>query len=185
LIRGCLYLPSKATRWQNNIRSKSKEPPKVTLQLTEGQMAPDLTLPRDGGSLVTLSALRGTAVVIFSYGGDGTPTCTTEVMDFNARTTDFAALGVTVMGLSKDSVAKHEKFRTKMGITLPLLSDKDTQVMEAWGAFGEKLFFGKQVLGVLRQTFLIDATGKLEKIWAVDRVKGHADEVLAYLKTRA
>jgi peroxiredoxin Q/BCP len=154
----------------------------VTLQLTEGQMAPDLTLPRDGGSLVTLSALRGTAVVIFSYGGDGTPTCTTEVMDFNARTTDFAALGVTVMGLSKDSVAKHEKFRTKMGITLPLLSDKDSQVMEAWGAFGEKLFFGKMVQGVLRSTVLIRPGGQIAQIWKVDKVKGHAGHVLAALQ---
>ena len=153
--------------------------------LTPGQTAPDFTLPRDDGSLVTLSALRGRPVVIFAYGADGTPTCTNEVMDFNALAPEFAALGVEVLGLSKDSAAKHAKFRTKMAITLPLLSDHGNQMMEDWGAFGEKLFFGKLVQGVLRQTFLIDAAGKLEHIWKVDRVKDHAAEVLAYLKTRA
>ena len=152
--------------------------------IAQGQTAPDFTLPRDGGSMVTLSALRPAPVVIFTYGGDGTPTCTNEVMDFNALAADFEALGVTVLGLSKDTVAKHDKFRAKMAITLPLLSDHGGQMMENWGAFGEKLFFGKQVQGVLRQTFLIDSAGTLENIWKVDRVKDHAAEVLAYLKAR-
>lgn len=152
--------------------------------IAQGQTAPDFTLPRDGGSMVTLSALRPAPVVIFTYGGDGTPTCTNEVMDFNALAAAFEALGVTVLGLSKDTVAKHDKFRAKMAITLPLLSDHGGQMMENWGAFGEKLFFGKQVQGDLRQTFLIDSAGTLEKIWKVDRVKDHAAEVLAYLKAR-
>ncbi len=152
--------------------------------LTPGQMAPDFTLPRDDGTTVTLSALRGRPVVIFTYGADGTPTCTNEVMEFNTLAPQFAALGVDVLGLSKDTVAKHAKFRTKMGITLPLLSD-GSQMMEAWGAFGEKLFFGKLVQGVLRQTFLIDANGTLEHIWKVDRVKDHAAAVLAHLQARA
>ncbi len=153
--------------------------------LTPGQTPPDFTLPRDDGSLVTLSALRGRPVVIFAYGADGTPSCTNEVMEFNTLAPQFAALGVDVLGLSKDTVAKHAKFRTKMGITLPLLSDHGTQMMEAWGAFGEKLFFGKLVQGVLRQTFLIDADGTLAHIWKVDRVKDHAAEVLAHLQARA
>ena len=152
--------------------------------LTTGQLAPDFTLPRDDGTLVTLSALRGKPTVIFTYGADGTPTCTNEVMEFNSLAPQFAALEVQVFGLSKDSPAKHAKFRTKMGITLPLLSDHGTQMMEGWGAFGEKLFFGKLVQGVLRQTFLIDAQGNLEHIWKVDRVKDHAAEVLAHLQAR-
>lgn len=150
--------------------------------IAQGHAAPDFTLPRDGGALVTLSALRPAPVVIFAYGADGTPSCTNEVMEFNALAADFAALGVTVLGLSKDSVAKHDKFRAKMGITLPLLSAKDSTVMEEWGAFGEKLFFGKLVQGVLRQTFLIDGTGTLAHIWTVDRVKDHAAAVLAHLQ---
>ena len=153
--------------------------------ITQGHFAPDFTLPRDGGSAVTLSALRPGLVLIVTYGGDGTPTCTNEVMEFNGLHSEFQALGVTVLGLSKDSVAKHGKFRAKMGIDFPLLSDHGRHVMEDWGAFGEKLFFGKMVQGVLRQTFLIDGAGMLEKIWKVDRVKGHAAEVLAYLKARS
>ncbi len=149
-----------------------------------GQPAPDFTLARDGGAMVTLSALRPAPVVIFAYGGDGTPSCTNEVMDFNGLAEQFAALDVTVMGLSKDPVARHDKFIAKMGIVLPLLSDKAGHMMEDWGAFGEKLFFGKQVLGVLRKTFLIDSAGLVEQVWQVDRVKGHAAEVLAYLKAR-
>ena len=154
----------------------------MTALVTQGQMAPDFTLPRDGGALVTLSALRPARVVVFTYGADGTPSCTNEVMDFNALLPEFAALGVVILGLSKDSVAKHDKFIAKMGLKMPLLSAKDSQMMESWGAFGEKLFFGKLVQGVLRSTFLIDGAGKIAHIWKVDKVKGHAAEVLAHLK---
>ena len=149
--------------------------------ITEGTMAPDFTLNRDGGGTVTLSALRPRSVVLFTYGGDGTPTCTNEVMEFNALHAEFQAAGVEVIGLSKDSVARHDKFIAKMAITMPLASDHGGHMMEDWGAFGEKLFFGKMVQGVLRQTFLIDGNGQLAKIWKVDRVKGHAAEVLAYV----
>ena len=150
--------------------------------INQGHMAPDFTLPRDGGSMVTLSALRPAPVVLFTYGADGTPTCTNEVMDFNTHLPGFAAAGITVLGLSKDSVAKHDKFVAKMGIGFPLLSDKDGHVMEDWGAFGEKLFFGKLVQGVLRSSFLIGADGRIQRIWKVDKVKGHAAEVLAALE---
>jgi peroxiredoxin Q/BCP len=154
----------------------------MTSDIALGQMAPDFTLPRDGGALVTLSSLRPKPVVLFAYGADGTPSCTNQVMDFNALLPEFADLGVAVLGLSKDSVAKHDKFIAKMGIKMPLLSAKDTQMMESWGAFGEKLFFGKLVQGVLRSTFLIDGAGKIAHIWKVDKVKDHAAEVLAHLK---
>ncbi len=150
----------------------------------QGQMAPDFTLPRDGGTLVSLSALRPARVVLFTYGADGTPTCTNEVMDFQAHLADFAAAGVTVLGLSKDSVAKHDKFAIKMGIGFALLSDKGGHMMEDWGAFGEKLFFGKLVQGVLRSTFLLDGDGRVVQIWKVDKVKGHAAAVLAAVNGR-
>ena len=154
----------------------------MTSHMTIGQMAPDFTLPRDGGALVTLSSWRPKPVVLFTYGADGTPSCTNEVMDFNALLPQFSNQGIVVLGLSKDSVAKHDKFIAKMGIKMPLLSDKDGQMMESWGAFGEKLFFGKLVQGVLRSTFLIDGAGKIAHIWKVDKVKGHAAEVLAHLQ---
>lgn len=152
--------------------------------IAEGQMAPDVTLPADDGTSVTLSSLRPAPVVLFAYGKDGTPTCTSEVMEFNALHPEFLALGVTVLGLSKDSVKAHDKFKAKEGISLTLLSDKDGQMMEDWGLFGQKLFFGKMVQGVLRQTVLIDGTGRIARIWAVDRVKGHAQAVLDHLKGR-
>ena len=147
--------------------------------ITEGQPAPDFTLPRDGGKSVTLSALRPQPVVLFTYGKDGTPTCTNEVMEFNALADAFRAAGVVVLGLSKDPVKSHDRFIAKQGISLPLLSDHGSTVMEDWDAHGEKLFFGKMVTGVLRTTFLIGGDGKVQKIWKVDKVKGHAAEVLA------
>ena len=149
--------------------------------ITEGQNAPDFTLPRDGGGTVTLSALRPQPVVLFTYGKDGTPTCTNEVMEFNALADAFRAAGAVVLGLSKDPVKSHDRFIAKQGITLPLLSDHGSTVMEDWGAHGEKLFFGKMVTGVLRTTFLIGGDGTVKKIWKVDKVKGHAAEVLAAL----
>lgn len=150
--------------------------------IVQGQTAPDFTLPRDGGGFVTLSGLRPAKVVLFTYGGDGTPTCTNEVMEFNALHDDFKAAGCVVLGVSKDSVKKHDKFIAKMGITLPLLSDDGGTMMQEWGAFGEKLFFGKLVQGVLRSTFLINAAGTLTHVWKVDKVKGHAAEVLAHVQ---
>lgn len=149
--------------------------------LIVGQPAPDLILPRDGGTEIRLSDLRPKHVVLFTYGADGTPSCTNEVMEFNALAADFAAANCVVIGLSKDSVKKHEKFIAKMGITLPLASDTGS-VMEELGAYGPKIFFGKPVIGVLRSTFWIDGAGKIAEIWKVDKVKGHAAEVLAKLR---
>jgi len=149
--------------------------------IAEGQPTPDFTLPRDGGGTVTLSSLRPQPVVLFTYGKDGTPTCTNEVMEFNALTDAFRAAGAVVLGLSKDPVKTHDRFIAKQGITLPLLSDHGGSVMEQWGAHGEKLFFGKMVTGVLRTTFLIGGDGIVRKIWKVDKVKGHAAEVLSAL----
>ncbi len=146
-----------------------------------GQPAPDLTLPRDGGGMIRLADLRPNRVVLFTYGGDGTPSCTQEVMEFNALAAEFAALECVVIGLSKDSVKKHDKFIAKMGITLTLASDTG-HVMEDLGAFGPKIFFGKPVVGVLRSTFLIDGAGVFSQIWKVDRVKGHAADVLAHVR---
>lgn len=147
--------------------------------IAQGQPAPDFTLPRDGGASVTLSALRPQPVVLFTYGKDGTPTCTNEVMDFNALLPAFQAAGVAVLGLSKDPVKSHDRFVAKQGIALPLLSDHGGTVMEDWGTHGEKLFFGKMVTGVLRTTFLIGGDGTVLRVWKVDKVKGHAAEVLA------
>ena len=148
--------------------------------ISAGDLAPDVKMNRDGGGTIRLANLRPGRVVLVSD-GDGTPNCTNEVMDFNGLLADFAAAGVTVVGLSKDSVKSHDKFIAKMGIAMALASDHGGRLMEDWGAFGEKLFFGKLVQGVLRTTFLIGGDGRVQKIWKVDRVKGHAAEVLAFL----
>ncbi len=148
--------------------------------LNIGQTFPDFTLPRDGGAAVQLSLIRPKRLILFAYGADGTPSCTQEVMDFNALSDDFAAKGAMVVGVSKDSPQKHDKFIAKMGIKIALASDTGT-FMEEIGAFGPKIFFGKPVIGVLRTTYLIDEKGILAKIWKVDKVKGHAAEVLAAL----
>ncbi len=147
--------------------------------LALNQTAPDFTLPRDGGGTLTLSAFRPKPLILFIYGKDGTPTCTNEVMDFNAALPAFHAAGYEVIGLSKDRASVHDKFKAKMAIQLILASDHGGHVMQDWGAFGEKLFFGKLVQGVLRTTFAIDGAGRIAGIWSVDKVKGHAAEVLA------
>lgn len=147
-----------------------------------GHKAPDFTLPACPGGPFTLSAQRPAPVVLFFYGKDGTPTCTAEAMDFAALLPDFSALGARVIGVSKDSLAAHARFIAKTGLGYALGSDQGGRMMEDWGAHGEKLFFGKRVQGVLRKTYLIDGDGLIAAAWAVDRVKGHAAEVLAALR---
>ena len=110
-------------------------------------MAPDFTLPRDGGETVTLSALRPGAVVLFFYPRDDTSGCTKEATAFTERAADFEALGVTVLGISKDSIASHEKFRDKHGLTVPLLSDAEAETCEAYGVWKEKNMYGKNSWG--------------------------------------
>lgn len=149
------------------------------MQVDQGQEAPDFTLPRDGGGSVTLSDLRGAPVVIFAYSEAGTPTCTQAAKEFSARLAEFRALGAAVLGLSPDPVAKQDRFREKHGLTVPLLADEGHAVLEAWGVWVEKQMFGNRYMGVERTTWLIDAGGKVAKVWRKVRQKGHVDAVLA------
>ena len=146
--------------------------------ISEGNTAPDFTLPRDGGATVTLSALRPGKVVLYFYPKDDTPGCTLEAQEFNARLADFAAAGVTVIGISKDSVKKHDKFRDKYGLRIALLSDEQSDVCERYGVWVEKNMYGKKSMGIERATFLIDAEGKVARIWRKVKVDGHVAEVL-------
>lgn len=147
-----------------------------------GQMAPDFTLPKAGGGEVTLSALRPAPVVLFFYPKDDTPGCTTENKDFTALAAEFEAAGVTVLGISKDTVAKHEKFQAKHELATVLLSDAEGSVCEAYGVWGEKQMYGKTFLGITRATVLIDGTGNVAQVWPKVKVAGHAEEVLAAAK---
>jgi peroxiredoxin Q/BCP len=142
------------------------------------EIAPDFTLPRDGGDSVSLSELRPGPVVLFFYPRDDTSGCTKEAVAFSAMKSEFDAAGATVIGISKDSVASHEKFRDKHDLTVPLLSDAEDEICEAYGVWKEKNMYGKKFFGIERSTFLIDGTGRIARVWRKVKVPGHAEEVL-------
>lgn len=144
----------------------------------QGESAPDFTLPRDGGETVTLSAQRPAPVVLFFYPRDDTSGCTKEALAFTQLAPEFAAAGAQVLGISKDTVAKHEKFRDKHALAVPLLSDAETEVCESYGVWKEKQMYGKSFMGIERTTVLVDAEGKIARIWPKVKVPGHAEEVL-------
>lgn len=141
----------------------------------------DFTLPSTEGE-VTLSALRGTPVVLFFYPRDDTSGCTKENEAFSALKPEFEAAGAKVYGISKDSLASHEKFMAKKSLTVPLLSDEDSDVSEAFGVWKEKSMYGKTFMGIERSTFLIDAEGRIAREWRKVKVPGHAEEVLEAVK---
>ena len=143
-----------------------------------GDSAPDFTAPTHDGSLLTLSALRGAPVVVYFYPKDDTPGCTTEAQDFTALGAAFAEAGARVIGVSKDTVAKHGKFAQKHGLGVTLVSDADSDIRERYGVWGEKSNYGRTYMGITRTTVLIDAEGKVARIWPKVRVAGHAQAVL-------
>jgi len=144
-----------------------------------GQAAPSFTLPRDGGSEVSLSDYADRIVVLYFYPKDDTPGCTTEAIDFSADIDAFAKAGAVVLGVSRDTVKKHEKFRDKHGLKVALLADEDGAVCEAYGVWGEKSMYGRTYLGIDRTTFLVGRDGKIARVWEKVKVKGHVAEVLA------
>ena len=144
--------------------------------------APDFTLPRDGGGTVSLAGLAGAPVVLFFYPTDDTSGCTKESIAFSDIYAEFQALGAHVFGISKDSVAKHDKFRAKHGLSVPLLSDEGTTTCEDYGVWKEKSMYGKTYMGIERTTVLIGADGKIAQIWPKVKVAGHAEAVLAAVK---
>lgn len=143
-----------------------------------GDNAPDFTLPRDGGQSVALSDLRGSKVVLFFYPRDDTPGCTKEAIGFSAVLGAFEAAGAKVFGISRDTVAKHDKFVAKHDLTTPLLSDEDGAICEAYGVWVEKNMYGKKSMGIERSTFLIDGEGRIAQIWRKVKVPGHVEAVL-------
>ena len=144
-------------------------------------LAPDFTLPRDGGATVTLSALRPAPVVLYFYPKDDTSGCTKEALDFTAHLPAFTAAGAQVFGISKDDVKSHDKFVKKHALGIALLSD-DAEVCEAFGVWKEKSMYGKTYMGIERTTFLIDGAGHIARVWSKVKVDGHAEDVLAAVK---
>ncbi len=150
--------------------------------LDSGQNAPDFTLPRDGGGEVTLSALKPKTVVLYFYPKDDTSGCTKQAVAFSEDIAEFTEAGAVILGVSRDSVAKHDKFRDKHDLKVALLSDEDGRVCEDYGVWVEKSMYGKTYLGIERSTFLIDGSGEIRKAWRKVKVPGHADEVLAAIR---
>ena len=143
-----------------------------------GGEAPDFTLAKDGGGLLSLKELRGKAAVLFFYPKDDTTGCTLEAKDFSDRSVEFSKLGVEIVGISPDSVKSHDKFKTKHGLTVTLLSDESKQMLRAYGLWVEKSMYGRKYMGVERTTLLLDPSGKIAQAWEKVKVPGHADEVL-------
>jgi peroxiredoxin Q/BCP len=143
-----------------------------------GDKAPDFTLPSDGGGKVSLKALKGKAVVLYFYPKDDTSGCTAESCAFRDALPNFSKLKAAIVGISRDSVASHDKFKAKYGLTFPLAADEDGTVCEAYGTWVEKSMYGRKYMGIERSTFLIDAKGMVRNIWRKVKVPGHAEEVL-------
>ncbi len=142
------------------------------------QPAPDFTLPVTGGGEISLSDLRGKAVVLYFYPRDDTPGCTKEAVGFSEHLEAFADAGAVVFGVSRDTMAKHDRFVAKHTLTVPLLADIDGAVTEAYGVWVEKNMYGKKSMGIERATYLIDASGNIARIWRKVKVAGHVEEVL-------
>ncbi|MFY0691578.1 MAG: thioredoxin-dependent thiol peroxidase [Paracoccaceae bacterium] len=143
-----------------------------------GELAPNFTLPRDGGSDITLSALRPKRVVLYFYPRDDTSGCTKEALGFTEKLAEFHAAGVEVIGVSKDTVAKHDKFRDKHNLGVILASDAQSDVCEKYGVWKEKSMYGKTYMGIERSTFLINGDGTIAQEWRKVRVPGHVEAVL-------
>jgi peroxiredoxin Q/BCP len=148
-------------------------------QLKPGDQAPDFTLPTDGGGTLSLKQLRGKPVILYFYPKDDTSGCTAEACGFRDSLPDFSKASATVIGLSRDSAASHDKFKRKHGLTFPLAADVDGTVCEAYGTWVEKSLYGRKYMGIERATFLIDGKGAIRRIWRKVKVPGHVDEVLA------
>ena len=162
-----------------------------------GEKAPEFTLPATGGAAfagaklltpegrLTLSQARPAAVVLYFYPKDNTPGCTTEALEFTRLAGEFAAAGAVVIGISKDSLKKHETFCAKQGLGIYLASDMEGETCEAYGVWKEKSMYGKTFWGIVRTTYLIDGTGCVARSWPKVSVKGHADEVLEAVRALA
>jgi peroxiredoxin Q/BCP len=143
-----------------------------------GEKAPDFTMPSDGGGEVSLAGLKGKNVILYFYPKDDTPGCTKEACGFRDALPDFTGANAAIVGVSKDSVARHDKFKAKYDLPFTLGADEDGSVCESYGTWVEKNMYGRKYMGIERATFLIDADGVVRGIWRKVKVKGHVEEVL-------
>ncbi|MCM3208101.1 thioredoxin-dependent thiol peroxidase [Paenibacillus sp. CC-CFT742] len=153
------------------------------MTLTEGSLAPDFELPSSTGETVKLSDYRGQRVLIYFYPKDMTSSCTQQACDFRDRHEEFKGLNTVILGISTDPMSRHDKFIAKYGLPFTLLSDEEHQVAEQYGVWQLKKLYGKEYMGIVRSTFLIDEQGKLVKEWSKVRVKGHIESALETVKS--
>jgi thioredoxin-dependent peroxiredoxin len=151
--------------------------------LKPGDPAPPFDLPTAGGGRVSLASLKGKRVVLYFYPKDDTPGCTTEALNFTEKARAFAAAKTAVVGVSRDSVAKHDKFAAKHRLALTLASDEDGEVCNRYGVWGEKTLYGRTYMGIERATFLVDEKGRIAHVWRKVRVPGHVEDVLEVVKS--
>ena len=152
------------------------------MTVNPGDTAPDFTMPTDGGGTVTLSGLSGRKVVLYFYPKDDTPGCTKEASGFRDTMPDFSALEAEIIGISKDTVASHDRFKAKHGLNFRLACDADGKVCEAYGVWAEKSMYGRKYMGIERATFLIDGAGVVRGVWRKVKVPGHIEEVLEAIR---
>ena len=143
-----------------------------------GGKAPDFDLPTDGGRRFSLSAVKGRSVVLYFYPKDDTSGCTSEAQAFSAARAQFEAAGAVIVGVSKDSPAKHDRFKAKYDLTIRLASDEGGEMLERYGVWVEKSLYGRKYMGVDRATFLIDGEGVVRQVWRKVKVPGHVEAVL-------
>lgn len=153
------------------------------MTLTEGSLAPDFELPSSTEETVKLSDYRGQRVLIYFYPKDMTSSCTQQACDFRDRHEEFKGLNTVILGISTDPMSRHDKFIAKYGLPFTLLSDEEHQVAEQYGVWQLKKLYGKEYMGIVRSTFLIDEEGKLVKEWSKVRVKGHIESALETVKS--
>ncbi len=146
--------------------------------LAAGAKAPAFSLPRDGGTTVSLKDFKGRKLVLFFYPKADTPGCTTEAIAFSKLKAEFAKAGADILGVSADTVAAQDKFKTKHKLTVALGADESKAMLEAYGAWGEKSMYGRKFMGVIRKTFLIGPDGRVAMVWPKVKVAGHAEAVL-------
>jgi peroxiredoxin Q/BCP len=163
--------------------TNSKEESRMAVEA--GQKAPGFDLPTDGGGRVRLEDFKGNPVVLYFYPKDDTSGCTKEATGFAAAYADFRAAGAEIIGVSKDDVTSHDKFKAKYGLPFPLGSDEDGQVVEAYGSWVEKSMYGRKYMGIDRSTFLIDGSGRIRRAWRQVKVPGHVEEVLQAVRDLA
>ena len=149
------------------------------MSIEVGAAAPGFSLPADGGGNLSLADFKGSIVVLYFYPKDDTPGCTIEAKDFTALADAFAGHNALVIGVSKDSAQRHDKFRDKYGLKVRLVADEDGKLCDAYGVWKEKSMYGRTFMGIERTTFLIDKDGIIREVWNKVKVSGHADEVLA------